>query len=348
MGQNISVDVRFASEKRCVSFSIDCSTKYSIIDSGFETTEFFFNLFMDILSTKYPEEVFMVNTESTRDFENFYKDWYIVQNGRYTHVKNFVDYRQEDSNDKQEGDEENPDWFVEHENRTFFHGIHYMTDYATNSVYFYGEFTKEDNNLFLDIANEITEETGSLYVQYDVHDKYCLHNKVVVPISSLSEKDQEKYFERKPVFVNKTSVLFSPLHPELLAVYGNKRDAKKGYDKGEFALYETSEGMKFYSIWRNWSKVNTRWDKNKNNNLSLFLLLGHSPIDATSVDVSPLYKKAQQDFLVGAIQYKDAHYNRYFGALYGDRYGELEHKIIKLEDGTLQQVMFSLSDFYPI
>ncbi len=142
--------------------------------------------------------------------------------------------------------------------------------------------------------------------------------------------------------------MFSPLHPELLAIYGNERDAKKGYDKGEFALYETSEGMKFYSIWRNWSKVNTRWDKNKNNNLSLFLLLGHSPIDATSVDVSPLYKKAQQDFLVGAIQYKDAHYNRYFGALYGDRYGELEHKIIKLEDGTLQQVMFSLSDFYPI
>lgn len=28
MGQNISVDVRFASEKRCVSFSIDCSTNY--------------------------------------------------------------------------------------------------------------------------------------------------------------------------------------------------------------------------------------------------------------------------------------------------------------------------------
>jgi hypothetical protein len=217
------------------------------------------------------------------------------------------------------------------------------------TIEFFGDFDKEDNDLFLEIAEIISVRSTFDFIQYDVENTYCIKDCERVLINSLSEKDQEKYFERKPVFVNKTSVLFSPLHPELLAVYGNKRDAKKGYDKGEFALYETSEGMKFYSIWRNWSKVNTRWDKNKNNNFSLFLLLGHSPIDATSVDVSPLYKKAQQDFLVGAIQYKDAlDYNRYFGALYGDRYGELEHKIIKLEDGTLQQVMFSLSDFYPI
>lgn len=348
MGQDISATVRFASEKRCATFSIDGSTKRAIIDSGYDTTEFFLKLFINSISSKYPEEVFMVSTESTRDFENSYKDWYTVQNGRYTQVKSFVDYNQEESDDNQQGDEENPDWFVEHENGAYRHAIHYMTDYATNSIYFYGEFSETDNNMFLEIAEAIASETSCDYVQYDINDEYCLQRDNVVAISSLTEKEQEKYFGRKPEFTNETATLFTPLHPELLAVYGDERHARIGYDKGEFALYETPEGMKFYTCWRKWSKVNKIWDKSKNEKFSLFLLLGLYPVKGESVDVNPLYRIAQQDFIVGAVQYRDEHFNRTFGALYGERYGEYEYKIVKKEDDTLHKVTFKMSNFFPL
>lgn len=344
MGQNISVDCRFASAKRCISFYVGMSSSALTIGGGRATVQFLLDLFTDVVSVRYPEEVFMFYAESDADYEHDYKDWAQIQNGGTPNSKGYILYEGDGYSERESrGDEIVPDWFVEHEKGSLSHSIVCMRNSVRRddkTIEFFGDFNKEDNDLFLEIAEIVDLSSSFNYIQYDVENTYCVSNGEQVLINSLSEKDQEHYFERKPLITNRTSTLFETNHPELLVIYGDMSKARMAYDKGEFALYETAEGMKFYSFWRN-----KGWSDRK----ATLIALGNTPIVGEEVAINPLYVEAQQKFSVGAMQYWISKTSYYFGADYDVQIGgtHFAYKIV-MKDEKLTQVRFRLSDFYPI
>lgn len=346
MGQDISisVDVKFASTKRCISFYVGMSSSALTTGGGRATVEFLLELFTDVVSVRYPEEVFMFYAESDADYEHYYKDWAQIQNGNVTNEKSYILYASDGWSEREpRGDGTIPDWFVNHTKGLLFHSIVCMRNRIQRedkTIEFFGDFNKEDNDLFLEIAERVDLCSSFDYIQYDVENMYCVSNGDNVLISSLSEQHQEHYFECKPDITNRTSILFELFHPELLVIYGDMNTAKMAYDKGEFALYETAEGMKFYSFWRN-----KGWSYRK----AMLIALGYTPIAGEEVSVNPLYVDAQQKFSVDAMKYWISNTSYYFGADYDVEVSETHftYKIV-IKDEKLTEVRFRLSDFYPI
>jgi len=345
MSNSLTTIVKFASEKRSISFYADMvSTALTTgSGSGRATVEFLLKLFTDVVSIRYPEEVFMCYAESDADYEHEYKDWAKIQNGRTINEKSYVLYQGDGWSEREaEGDETVPTWFIDHADGLLFHSIICMKNSRRKDkdIEFFGDFNKEDNDLFLEIAERVSLSSSFDYIQYDIENTYCIKNREKVLINSLSEEHQEHYFGRKPEITNKTAMLFETNHPELLIIYGDMNKAKTAYDKGEFVLYETAEGMKFYSLWRK---------KGWNSKKATLIALGFTPIAGEEVDINPLYVDAQQKFAVDAMQYWISNNSYYFGTYYDQEIGKtcFEHKIV-MKDGKPTLVNFHLSDYYPI
>lgn len=343
MGNSITTIVKFASEKRSISFYADMSSTTLTTGSGRATVEFLLKLFTDVVSVKYSEEVFMCYAESDADYEHEYKDWSQIQNKRTINKKSYVLYQGDGWSEREaEGDETVPTWFIDHTDGLLFHSIVCMKNSrrTSSSIEFFGDFNKEDNDLFLEIAERVSLSSSFDYIQYDIENTYCIKNREKVLINSLSEEHQEHYFGRKPKITNKTAMLFKINHPELLIIYGDMNKAKTAYDKGEFVLYETPEGMKFYSLWRK-----KGWSDRK----AILIALGHKPIEGVEVAQNPLYLDAQQKFSVDALQYWISNNPYYFGTEYNKEIDKVcfEYKIVQ-ENGKLIKVDFHLCNYYPI
>ena len=338
---NLNANVKFASAERCVSFCMNTSRNALIAGSSRNTVEFLLKFLIDVVSVKYPEEVFMFFTESYADYEDTHKDWYQVQNGCVINVKEYILFNNE--YEKVEyGNESLPTWFVDHAIGSLVHNIICMSNRRTNdkTIEFYGDFNAEDNDIFLEIAKRVSSHSSFEYIQYDVENIYCVSNGKKILIDSLCEKHLEYYFEIKPEIVNKTATLFEINCAELLLIYGDMNKAKIAYNKGEFALYETKEGLKFYAVWRK-----KGWSDRK----AILIALGHKPIEGVEVAQNPLYLDAQQKFSVDALQYWISNNPYYFGTEYNKEIDKVcfEYKIVQ-ENGKLIKVDFHLCNYYPI
>ena len=343
MGNSVTTNIKFASTKRSISFYVGMSSSALITGSGRDTVEFLLKLFTDVVSVKYPKEIFMFYAESDANYEHDHKDWFQIQNGSIINEKNYVLYQSDGwSESEWEGDETAPTWFIDHTEGLLFHSIVCMRNSRTNDkiIEFFGDFNKEDNSLFLEIAERVSLYSSFDYIQYDVENTYCVSNGEKIIISSLSEEHLEHYFGRKPEITNKTEILFKTNHPELLIIYGDMTKAKVAYDKGEFVLYETPEGMKFYSLWR---------EKGWSDRKAVLIALGCTPIEGKEVHINPLYVDAQQKFSVDAMQYWSNNSSYYFGTEYNKEIDKtcFKDKIV-MKDGKLIKINFRLSDYYPI
>lgn len=341
MEYGLNANVKFASAERCVSFCMDTSRNALIAGDSRNTVEFLLKFLIDVVSVRYPEEVFMFFAESYADYEDTHKDWYQVQNGRVLNVKEYILFNNE--YEKVEYDNETiPDWFIVYPEGSLFHSLICMSNRRTNdkTIEFYGDFKAEDNDFFLDIAQKISLRSFFDYIQYDVENTYCVSNGKKISIDSLCEEHLEYYFNLQPQIINKTAILFEENHPELLLIYGDMNEAKKAYDKGKFALYETKEGLKFYAEWRK---------KGWNTQKAILIALGHKPIEGVEVAQNPLYLDAQQKFSVDALQYWISNNPYYFGTEYNKEIDKVcfEYKIVQ-ENGKLIKVDFHLCNYYPI
>ena len=207
MNSNIKVDVQFASEKRKISFSVNMSSDVLRTGNGRKNVEFLLELFTDVVSVKYPEEVFMFYAESNADCEHEYKDWYQIQNGYIINKKNYILYQGDGWSEREKkGDETIPTWFINHENSSLFHSIVCMKIYSIDridnkTIEFFGDFNKEDNNLFLEIAERVDLYSSFDYIQYDIENTYCINNGEKVLINSLSKEHKEHYFGIKYIYI---------------------------------------------------------------------------------------------------------------------------------------------------
>lgn len=84
------------------------------------------------------------------------------------------------------------------------------------------------------------------------------------------------------------------------------------------------------------------WENKKN----ILEALNHTIIKGKEIDINPLYREAQKQFAIDALQYQTDNSSYYFGIEKDDTH--FTYKIIRDKDGNLKQVIFRLSDFYPI
>lgn len=125
----------------------------------------------------------------------------------------------------------------------------------------------------------------------------------------LNEEFMQNHFGWQPERVNKTASLFTyegnweiSLHPELQIIYGDVNTALKAYKEGEFLLWQTKEGLKFYGLWRDSSSDsrNTKYSYN-----TVIDNMKIPRIEGENMSSNELFDLAVENFYEDAVTYTD-------------------------------------------
>jgi hypothetical protein len=339
MGQDIHVVCTATSATKSISLHQDSRAHRAIYDSGAGYKEAFESL-VEAISRLFPDETFEYEGYSSRDFEDDHFAWASIKGGTY---------QQSFYETVEEGEDEtvpSPDWFTSHVvegESTWLTLVDCRLD-NVNDIELVG-FTADE---VLAVARLVGEEMeNARYVRFS--DTEMIVNGEVTPISTLTEKQQLECFGIKPAVVNITYTLFSwnaekkvfDLHPELKGMYGSYRDALAGYRKGEYALWQTSEGLKFYAVWRD------RYDNSDKTRYRNYQTLCNviSPIEGENMKSNVLFDRAVSEFVEDSIEYKDGSFKRRLCEV--NKNNRTVWKMIQTEDG-LEKIYFNIAEFYPL
>lgn len=335
MGQDICV--KFSAQTasgKAVIVNVDRRAHRAVISSGVEYSDALVDLVCTL--SKKGDEEWHTHYNSTRDFEPEHKGWCIIQKGDESPRR--IAYR------RPEGQHwhvqpETPEWYVEYPQPQ----IKYVRIYAGSNMDILSIGGIElDEELAQTIFNCLSD-WGIDFVRYS--DTHVISEEGIEAIETFSEKVQKEIFEVEPPFVNITHELFQwdaqkrefTMHSELKAIYDDVKSAVKGYDRGEFALWRTSEGVRFYQTWRRETRYSPKMETLK--------ALGIKLIEGVAQKNSPFWYPAQAEFAKGALQYRTTLGNT---LNVGGFVGSMEYKLELREDGMWHEVPFKLSDYYPI
>lgn len=341
---NKKATIKFTSEYREIRYDAQ-QTDTFLLDNVTNTVTFLLKVFVDIVSTTYPNEIFTVMTETVD--EKKVTSYHKIKNGEYLETLHYS------NNPSDNGDTENivtkPEWFTTNNFLKLRNYIACINENTIQIIAFSGTFDENNYDLFFKIAHRIACQTNYEYIKYDIQKTFCFKNNNKVLIASLPIKDQEEWFGCNPSFVNHTEKLFNPLHPELQAIYGNAKNALKGYDEGDFALFNENDKMFFYHIWAKEGYLSLPSEKEaiaKELRIKYTVCenMGLPLIEGKETKENPLFKAAQKAFKQDAITYQENYLDRYFG----NTNGILMWKIIRTMYGGLKKVTFNLSDYFPI
>lgn len=318
MGQYIVVQAAMSTPTKCIVMDLgNTDVSNSIIGGGVRYSKALQTVFLEV-SKLYPQEEFTCFTASSHDFESTWKWAATVSNGTATKV------RSEELDDELE----TPLMRTVPDNGA---NIYLNEDGITNDLVVIG-FPQ------LEIAKVVYRVFSKECTGFSVRvGKEVIVDGVVKPITDLSAS-QLKKLGLQASFENITGTLFTfsvdkdrvtAMHDELMAFYASPYDAIEGYQRGEFALWKTAEGPKFYCTWR--SKVE----------FAVFCRLGHKPIEGELQSTNLLMEKAVAIFEQDAVRY-----TRGSSSLILRPDNPLDKIVSK--DGQLVAVKFSLSDYYPL
>lgn len=326
MGHDITVKAQMVSttSNKQIVFDKSARAYRFIYSSGGKNTDCMLDIFATI-SLKYPNEEFHVSTYSSGDIEKKEYFYSKLSNGRFT---------------ESASGENKPKWFADFQINKTKNYVDIISNESRNSIKV-GGFKQ---NEMVIIAESVHHNIQHDYIRFS-DTEVMYEDGSVILISSMPEEDQEYFFGIKPQIKNITHTLFwwceeskeFKMHPELISQYENVERAIKAFNRGEYALWETKEGPKFFNNWRE------DYKNKKANIYSSFCRLGLEPIKGKEMDENELEKKAAVEFEKDATKYTDSfgHVRKFVDT------NNRRNKLVMI-DGNLQEVNFNVSDFYPL
>lgn len=337
MGQDISVKFSaITASGKAVICNVDRRAHRAAISSGAEYAKALINLVYTL--SESGEEEWHTYYRTTRDYEPEFRKWAIIKGGDETPQS--LRYRRPEG-EKWHNEPEAPEWYIEYPQPQ----VGYIRIYADDNMDFLwiGGYSPDEVEDLAQTIFNVLSEYGIDYVRYS--DTHVVSAEGIEAIETFSERVQKEVFGVEPPFANATYELFQwdadkrefTMHPELKAIYGDVESAVRAYDRGEFALWRTGEGLNFYQTWRG--------DHTKNAKMETLKSLGIALIEGKKQKENPIWKRAQEEFRKGAFQYKSEHGHT---CIVGESPKGLTYKVVLREDGVWQEVPFKLGNYYPI
>lgn len=347
MGADASMKINLQSKSKSISFEYSGRTKYLVNSSPKRVADAFYRLGLKLSEEKAC--LWKLESYFDEDYEGSYRAFYLFEKGRTTEEEEHHHYP--DDNDQTlmqiiESDY-SPEWFEKPESNNDLQeneDLGLLEGSGINWVSLSG-FLEEER---LEIAKILFEELSPEYIRLSKEE--VLTEEGVALIECLPEHIQRDVFGVEPPFKNLSHALFTwdatklrfEMHPELVAVFADSRNAISAYNRGEWALFETREGLHFYESWRGTTKE-----------YMVFKRMGGQPIEGKATEVNPVFAKAQEAFAKDALSYMDGNAQQFVGAQ--QEYVRRKHQtfftyklVLDEQTGIYKKVNFYTEEYYPL